>query len=85
MGEGLVRDSAEACGDVAVSGCPEGMARFRSVAMFSGPCPVRIFGAPSVKVVSRTKCSRFSITHCDRAGLPIGSGDAPRAVRSMSA
>lgn len=52
------------------------IARLRRVAMFSGPRPVRIFEASSRKAVSRTKCSRFSMTHCDRARCPMTWGDA---------
>jgi hypothetical protein len=37
------------------------MAKLRRVAMFSGPCPVRILEASSRKAVSRTKRSLFSI------------------------
>lgn len=52
------------------------IARLRRVAMFSGPWPVRIFEASSAKVVSRTKCSRFSIVHCDLASWPSRWGEA---------
>lgn len=43
------------------------IAKLRRVAMLSGPWPVRILEASSLKVASRTKCSRFSIVHCGRA------------------
>lgn len=52
------------------------MAKLRRVAMFSGPCPVRIVEASSRKAVSRTKWSRFSITHCDLMIFAIRSGAA---------
>jgi hypothetical protein len=42
------------------------MGGLRRVAMFSGPCPVRILDASLVKVVSRTKRARFSIVHHER-------------------
>lgn len=67
------------------------MAKLRRVAMFSGPCPVRTLEASSRKAVSRTKWSRFSITHCDltifaiRSGEPqddTGGAGVPRAVGS---
>jgi hypothetical protein len=44
--------------------------------MFSGPWLVRIFEASSRKVVSRTKWSRFSMVHCERARRPSRCGDA---------
>ncbi|MFF9914894.1 hypothetical protein [Streptomyces sp. NPDC013457] len=59
------------------------IAVFRSLAMFSGPCPVRIFEASSANAVSLTKWTRFSITHCDLASCPIRCGDAWRAVKSL--
>lgn len=61
------------------------IARLRKVAIFSGPWPVRILEASSPKVVSRTKWSRFSMVHCDRASRPSLWGEACCEVRSVIA
>ncbi len=52
------------------------IARLRRVAMFSRPWLVRIFEASSPKAVSRTKWSRFSMVHGERASSLIRCGGA---------
>jgi hypothetical protein len=59
-GEGLVGDVPEAGGDTGVAVVAEGAdCQVAQVAMFSGPCSVRIREAPSPKAVPRTKWSLF--------------------------
>lgn len=59
------------------------IAKLCNVAMFSGPCSVWISEASSRKAVSRTKWSRFSMTHCERMIFASRYGEASRLVRSV--
>ena len=54
------------------------IARLRRVAMFSGPCPVRILEASSREGGVPDVVERFSMTHCDLAIRPMNCGDAWR-------
>jgi hypothetical protein len=63
---------------------PVSIVKLGRAALFSGPCPVRILGASSVKVVPPTKWSRFSMVHYQRTIFTSRCRDAWRLVRSAT-